>query len=190
MRTESNGLNLPVVSAGVNFLSVESKVDGASVSGPDDNFFPASDLALAASGQKFGRDSFAVGSDRGPGFFARLNDDRKLALSCGGGGSRCVVGCFRYEGRGRHSGRRTSCGRASCRQIRTGYLARDLRRDCGWSRTIGLSRVLPTAVTPERQCQGDYQQSSGKHAPGYLARRGVGASVQAADLIFIFILAG
>src|SRR5229473_187655 len=34
MRTESNGLNLPVVSAGVNFLSVESKVDGASVTGP------------------------------------------------------------------------------------------------------------------------------------------------------------
>jgi hypothetical protein len=88
MRTESNGLDLPVVTADVDFLFVESKVDGARVSGPDDDFFPASDLALAASGQKFGRDSFAVGCDRGPGFLARLDDDGKLAWSCGGGGRR------------------------------------------------------------------------------------------------------
>ena len=54
MRTESNGLDLPVVTADVNFPSVESKIDGTSISGPDDDFFPASDLALAASGQKFG----------------------------------------------------------------------------------------------------------------------------------------
>jgi hypothetical protein len=64
------------------------KVDGTGVSGPDGDFFPASDHALAASGQKFGRDSFAVGSDRGPGFLARLDDDGKLAWSCCGGGSR------------------------------------------------------------------------------------------------------
>jgi len=88
MRTESNGLNLPVVSAGVNFPSVESKIDATSVSGPDDDFFPASDHTLAASGQMFGRDSFAVGGDRGPGFFARLDDDCKLAWNCGGGGRR------------------------------------------------------------------------------------------------------
>jgi hypothetical protein len=88
MRTESNGLDLPVVTADVNFLFVESKVDGASVSGPDGDFFPASDHALAASGQKLGRDSFAVGGDRGPGFLAGLDDDRKLAWSRGGGG-RC-----------------------------------------------------------------------------------------------------
>src|SRR6266404_6939627 len=46
-------------------------------------------------------------------------------------------------------------------------------------------------MAPERQRQRDYEQSSGEHAPGYLARRGVGASFQAADLvIFIFIFAG
>jgi hypothetical protein len=88
VRTESNGLNLPVVSAGVNFLSVESKIDATSVSGPDDDFFPASDLALAVSGQKFGRDSLAVGGDRGPGFLARLDDDGKLAWSRDWGGRR------------------------------------------------------------------------------------------------------
>jgi hypothetical protein len=88
MRTESNGLDLPVVTAGGDFLFVESKIDATRVSGPDDDLFPALDHALAASGQKFGRDSFAVGCDRGPGFLARLDDDGKLAWSCGGGGGR------------------------------------------------------------------------------------------------------
>ena len=50
-RTESNGLDLAVVSADVDFLFVESKVDATGVSGPDGDFFPAVGGALTARGQ-------------------------------------------------------------------------------------------------------------------------------------------
>ena len=88
LRTKSNCLDFPEFSSGVELVSVESEVDAAGVSDPDDDFFAASDRALAAGGQKFGRDRSAVGGDRDPGFFAGLDDDRKLARSCSGGGGR------------------------------------------------------------------------------------------------------
>src|SRR5271157_3865507 len=91
LRAESNGLDLPVISAGGELLAVESKVDATGVSDPDDDFFPASDGALGVGGQKLGRESSAVGGDRDPGFFAGMDDDRKLARSCSGGGSRQVL---------------------------------------------------------------------------------------------------
>ena len=93
MRTESNGLDFPVFSAGVELLAVESKIDAAGVSGLDDDFFAASDGALVTGGQKLGRDSFAVGGDREPGFFADLDKDRKFAWSCGRGGGQQVLWC-------------------------------------------------------------------------------------------------
>lgn len=89
--TKSNGFDLAEFSSGVELLAVEMKIDAAGVSHLDDDFFPASDSALAAGGQKFGRGRFAVGGDRDPGFFAGLDEDRKFARSCGRGGGRQVL---------------------------------------------------------------------------------------------------
>src|SRR5208337_4554319 len=86
--TKSKGLDLPVVSSDVELPSIELKVDAAGVSGLDDDFPPASDRALTARGQGFGRGRFAVGGDRDPRLLAGLDDDRKLVRSCGGGGHR------------------------------------------------------------------------------------------------------
>src|SRR5260370_14631746 len=80
-RAKSNGLNLPECSPDVKLLSVESKVDAAGVSGLDHDFLPAAHGALAARGQKFGGDCFAVRGDRAPGFFTGLDHDRRLAPS-------------------------------------------------------------------------------------------------------------
>ena len=88
MRTKRDGLDLSEFASEVELLSIESKVDAASVSGLDDDFPPATDRACTAGGQNFGRGRGAVGGDRDPGFFTGLNDDREFALSCGGNGSR------------------------------------------------------------------------------------------------------
>lgn len=84
-RTKSNGFYLPVISAGIELFAIELEGDSAGVSGFDDDLFAAADNAFAAGFQKFGRGCFAVGGDRDPGFFAGMDDNRKLAGKCGGG---------------------------------------------------------------------------------------------------------
>ena len=83
-RAEGNGFDFPRLSPGVAFFSIEAKVDAAGIAGLNDNFFLAPDDALIARRQQFGRGRLAVGGDQDPGFFAGLDDDRKLAWSGGG----------------------------------------------------------------------------------------------------------
>src|SRR5208282_2494665 len=74
-RTKGNRLNLPILSASFELSAIESQGDSASVPGPDDDFLLATDGALAAGSHQFGRDRLAIGGDRDPGFFARLDYD-------------------------------------------------------------------------------------------------------------------
>src|SRR5271155_153072 len=85
-RAEGNGFDFPRLSPGVEFFSIEAKVDTAGITGLNDNFFLAPDDALIARRQQFGRGRLAVGGDQDPGFFAGLDDDGKLVRSRGGGG--------------------------------------------------------------------------------------------------------
>src|SRR5271154_4240508 len=77
LRTESNGFDLPVFPLGIEFFSVELKVDAAGVSGLHHDFFSSTESALASGGQKLGGVRLAVRGDFDPRIFAGLNDDGK-----------------------------------------------------------------------------------------------------------------
>ncbi len=73
-RTESKGLDLPIISAGIELLSVEQEVDGAAFPALTIIAFrPRTVRSLPASKSSDGM-ALAVGSDRHPRLFADLDN--------------------------------------------------------------------------------------------------------------------